>query len=90
MPSEAISSVPWMPAPSKIPIQRALIGSSGPGGIDLAGEARRPRRESGTCQDGFSCLSWIVVEACGRLEACLADRDRVGLGQLQVLPEAQR
>ena len=58
-PSEPMSVVPWMPAPSKMPIQRALIGSSGPGGITLP--ARSPAQALfGTCQDGFICLSWIA------------------------------
>ena len=60
MPIEPSSSVPWMPAPSKMPIQRALSGLSGaPPGIDLAGEARPPRREFGTCQAGFTALFWM-------------------------------
>ena len=42
LPSDAVSDVPWMPAPSKMPIQRALIGLSGPGGIVVAGELAGP------------------------------------------------
>ena len=81
--------MPWIPAPSKIPIQRALIGFEGPGGIDCP--ASEPAQsDSGTCQVGFSSFSWIVVEAFRRFEAFLADGDGVGLGQLQVLPEPQR
>ena len=56
-PSEETSSVPWIPAPSKIPIQRALSGSAGPGGITWP--ARLPAQaELGTCQEGSTCLSW--------------------------------
>src|SRR5581483_2407354 len=61
---EETSSVPWIPAPLKKPIHRALIGSSGPGGITCP--ARLPAHgESGTCQEGLTCLSSIVYWPAG-------------------------
>ena len=64
VPIDQISSVPWMPAPSKKPSQRALIGSAGPGGMTWP--ARAPAHElSGTCHDGLICLSLIVYSPAG-------------------------
>ena len=83
-----VSSVPWMPAPSKIPIQRALIGFDGPGGIVPASEPR-PRRSSERSRR-VHFLFLDVVQALRRFEPFLADRDGIGLVQLQVLPEPQR
>ena len=59
MPSEPIWSVPWMPAPSKMPIQRALSGFSGvPPGITLP--ASEPAQALlGTLQGTFTPLFWM-------------------------------
>ena len=84
----SVSSVPWIPAPSKIAIQRALIGFDGPGRDRLAGEVPGPggfRHVPGR----VFFLFLDLVEAFRRFQPFLADRDGVGLGQLQVLPEAQ-
>ena len=59
VPSEPMSSVPWMPAPSKMPIQRALSGFSGtPPGTTVP--ARSPAQsELGTFQAGSTALFWM-------------------------------
>ena len=89
MPSVQVSSVPWIPAPSKIPSQRALIGFEGPGGIDCP--ASEPAQaEFGNVPGRVFRHFLDFVETFGRFEAFLPDRDGVGLGQLQVLPEPQR
>ena len=50
--------MPWIPAPAKMPIHRALIGSSGPGGMTLP--ASEPAQaEFGTCQVGSTALFWM-------------------------------
>ena len=78
-----MSLVPWMPAPAKMPIQRALIGLSGPGRMTFP--ARSPAQSLfGTCQDGFVLLVLDRVEPRGRLQAGLPDRDRIRLDPLQV------
>ena len=58
MPIEPVASVPWMPAPLKMPIQRALSGFSGvPPGTTVP--ARSPAQsEFGTCQAGLIALFW--------------------------------
>jgi hypothetical protein len=59
VPSEPTSEVPWMPAPPKMPIQRAFSGFSGPGGITWP--ARSPAQSlCGTCHDGSTCLFWML------------------------------
>ena len=85
-----MSAVPWMPAPSKIPSQRALSGFSGtPPGITLP--ARSPAQSLLRHVPGrVDRLVLHVVDAGRGLEADLAHRDLVGLGQLQVLEQAQR
>src|SRR5689334_10021401 len=64
-PIEPSSDVPWIPAPSKIPIQRALIGLPGsPAGITLP--ARSPAQaEFGTCQAGLTALFWTWYRPAG-------------------------
>ena len=55
----SLGSMPWMPAPPLNAIQRALIGSSGPGGMVLPASAPA-HAELGTCQEGlvsFHCTS---------------------------------
>ena len=51
--------MPWMPAPSKIPSQRALSGFSGvPPGTTVP--ARLPAQALfGTDQAGFTALFWM-------------------------------
>ena len=60
MPSEPTWSVPWMPAPSKMPIQRALSGFSGtPPGTTVP--ARSPAQALfGTLQGTFTPLFWML------------------------------
>ena len=56
VPMEASSAVPWMPAPSQKPIQRALIGLSGSFPV-ITLPARSPAQAlSGTYQAGFAAL----------------------------------
>ena len=82
-------SMPWMPAPSKMPIHRALSGLFGappgmtwPARLPVHARVRHaPGRVHGLVLD--------VVEPGGRLEPLLADGDVVGLGQLEVLPQVQ-
>ena len=59
MPIEPLASVPWIPAPSKMPIQRALSGFSAvPPGTTVP--ARSPAQaEFGTVQAGFTALFWM-------------------------------
>ena len=53
----SLGSIPWIPAPPLKAIQRALMGSSGPGGMTFP--ARSPAHaEFGTYQDGFVCFHW--------------------------------
>ena len=55
----SLGSMPWMPAPPLKAIQRALIGSSGPGGIVLPASVPA-HAEFGTCHEGlvsFHCTS---------------------------------
>src|SRR3954470_2199083 len=47
-----------------MPIQRALIGSCGPGGITLPASAPA-HGLFGTCHEGFTCLSWIAYRPAG-------------------------
>ena len=48
-----------MPAPSKMPIQRALIGFSAvPPGTTLPASLRATQVEFGTCQAGLIALFW--------------------------------
>ena len=78
-PIEASSEVPWMPTPSKIPSQRALIGlvGSSPG---MTLPARSPAHALlGTCQAGLMALFCDRVLAGRRLQADLPDGDAVGL-----------
>src|SRR4051812_3212053 len=63
-PIDQSSDVPWMPAPSQKPIQRDLIGSSGPGGMTRP--ARSPAHALfGTCHDGLICLSLMSYRPAG-------------------------
>src|SRR5918911_166392 len=87
-PIDQVSSVPCIPAPSKKPIQRALIGLSGsPAGITCPARLRAGRVRHAP--------SWVhgpvlyVVEAGGRREADLAPRDLEGPDEPQVALEAQ-
>ena len=53
----SLGSIPWMPAPPLNASQRALSGSSGPGGIVLP--ASLPAHgELGTYQGGSTCFHW--------------------------------
>ena len=64
LPIEPVASVPWMPAPSKMPIQRALIGFDGPAAPRCP--PRSPAQaEFGTCQDGFTALFWMWYSPAG-------------------------
>src|SRR5258708_27275136 len=59
-----VSSVAWIPAPFQKPIQRALIGSGGPGG--MMWPASDPAHALlGTCQDGSICLSLMRYSPAG-------------------------
>ena len=73
-PIEPSSAVPWMPAPSKMPIQRALIGFPRPRRDHLAGEIARPGRV-GHVPGGIDRLVLDVVEPRRRLQPDLADGD---------------
>ena len=55
----SLGSTPWIPAPSKIPSQRALSGLLGaPPGMTLP--ARLPvQAECGTLQAGLTALFWM-------------------------------
>src|SRR3954466_11477846 len=56
VPIDPIASVPWMPAPSKMPIQRALSGLFG-GRTGITWPASDPAQELfGTLQAGFTAL----------------------------------
>ena len=57
MPIEFTASVPWMPAPAKIPSQRALSGFSGePPGITLPRSPGATQAELGIVQAGLTAL----------------------------------
>src|SRR5206468_342036 len=55
----SLGSIPWIPAPPAKPIQRAFIGSCGPGGITFPASAPA-HDEFGTYQDGLTCFHWML------------------------------
>ena len=72
-PSEAMSSVPWIPWPSKKPIQRALRGLSGsPGGI-VCPASSPAQALLGTCHAGVDLLVLDLVAPGFRIEAGLPE-----------------
>ena len=60
VPIELSASVPWMPAPAKMPSQRALSGFSGvPPGMTLPRSSGATQSEFGIVQAGFTALFWM-------------------------------
>ncbi len=69
-PIESVSSVPWIPAPSQSPIQRAFSGSLGPGGITCP--ASEPAQGLfGTLHEGSTTLFWMWYKPLGVSRPCM-------------------
>src|SRR5919202_493010 len=62
----SLGSMPWMPAPSKMPSQRALSGFSGePPGTTLPRSAGATQEEFGMVHAGFTALFWMWYRPAG-------------------------
>ena len=64
-PIEASSEVPWMPTPSKMPSQRALIGLLGSSPAMTLPASLPAHALLGTCQAGLMALLAIVYWPAG-------------------------